>query len=158
MSNDFDDVFRPRKVEPTARFTLSSIPKIYSDKHAVLIGRHAGRTNKAYMNALMKIIRAEQSQSGGVSVAKLESNDAQARKLLAQHVIVGWENVNSRDGKPIACSADKVLAFFEKLAEPDQYPELVASNGPIERYFSDGENFRGAADEPVADGSALGEG
>lgn len=157
MPNDFDDVFKPRKLLTSQRFTLVGI-RVRSDSDVVLIGKHAGRGNKAYMNALLKRAKASDAQVGvSLTPDKLDLNDAEFRQMFSRHVLTGWENVNGPDGNPWPFNADRCLAFLNKLAQPDQYPELVVSSGPIDRYFSNGENFR-VDDDTRADASALGEG
>lgn len=156
MTTDFDLVIAPRKVRETARFVLADVPNPRSPdgKPMVLIGRHAGRTNPAYYNALIKVTHdRDQGDGSKLSLAKMESGDAAHYKLFARHVFTGWEEVLDADLKPIPYTPERGEAFLTMLGSRDRWPEIAGDNGTIDRYFSDADNFR---DEPIGSAEDLG--
>lgn len=152
--SDFEDVFAPLAPVGTARFALTGIA-VRSDKDVVLIGRHAGRSNRALTNAVLKMAKAQQGKLRASSTQQLAENDAMFARMFARYVLTGWENVYGSDGKPIPFTADKCEEFL--LALGAMRPGIAGAGGAIDQFFSDEDNFRPPGDE-APDALALGEG
>lgn len=143
---------RKSSIQPTARYSFDTISP---DRAApiTLIVRHAGDTNPAYWNALIKEASEGRSPVGG----RVDATSAHAARVdwadrAAATVVVGWENV-TEDGKPVPCTPDKVREFLGLLIEPG--PEALHDVfDHFRRWCADLDNFR----VPIAAPAVLGKG
>jgi hypothetical protein len=81
----------------------------------------AGGANKQFdkrMEALTKPIRRQLQNE----TAEAEQIDTIFRKLWAETVVLGWENVQDEDGKPIPFNVANCVALFDKL--PDLFADI----------------------------------
>ena len=80
-----------------------------------LIAR-AGGSNKKYTNRFQALMRPHQhaAQSG-----KMDEEVAKAilTKVMAETLILGWENVNDRNGDPIEFSVEECTKLLNDLPE-----------------------------------------
>lgn len=81
--------------------------------------RHAGQSNKPYMNAVArenaKNGATRRIQQGRMDNALAEQLRDQDRNLLPKHVVTGWEGVLDTSGKPVPYSQENAAAFFAAL-------------------------------------------
>lgn len=106
----FDDAdFAPLVADQTARFPLTElrIPRGNPD-HVWLVLKHAGESNPAYMAAV------KNAKFRGLSD---DAANALGDQLAARHVIVGWENVLDKAGKPLTYSVAGCVELLAKLRE-----------------------------------------
>lgn len=81
----------------------------------------AGGSNKAFSKALEKATRPYRKaiQSGLLDNG---TADRLYKDVFADTVILGWENVEGPDGKPLPFNRENVLKLFEDL--PDLFTDL----------------------------------
>lgn len=79
----------------------------------------AGENNKGYFNALL---RSQGSSRGRAKISAktisqetLDSFRDEDKKLYAQHIIKGWENVVDSSGKKVKFSVKEAESFLEQL-------------------------------------------
>lgn len=122
MSSNFDDdtLFGDLVPQGTIRVTLPEV-LVRSDKPLVLVMRHAGESNHAFMNAKRKMDNSLRSFG---DTPPPEVIRERLIGVFAKTVIVGWENANGKDGKPIPFSPDEVEACLLALVKRKR-PDLV---------------------------------
>lgn len=100
----------------TARFTLGGTG-VDGAPDVVLVCKPATEDNKAYTNARLKSAQGmvRGATNAGVTPEMLEESRDRERKLYADHVIKGWENVVDASGAPVPCDGKLVLEFLEAL-------------------------------------------
>lgn len=119
------------KSESTAELTLHWI--ILPDgKSPVLIGRHAGTSNKPYVNALLKT-GIKKAKKAKLSLETMNENRAADRALYPKHVITGWRDVTDSKMNQVKFSVEECASFFEQL--PDHVFDEVRG------FFADVDNF-----------------
>ncbi len=136
----------------TRRLELPEI-SVDSKRPVTLLVRHAGTTNRAWDNLMLRtpMRPATATPAAGQTPEQLaadrvaDRNDSRARTnaILAEAIIVGWENV-TEDGQPVAWSPAGTLRFMAELAE--HCPDVWAR---IQMFASSVSNFRGAEVDPV---------
>lgn len=142
----FDGLFDDLEAHGTVRFILTGV-KVRTPHDVVLVMKHAGHGNTAYLNGRRKIEAAARARSGPLSGADfLEA----FIPLFAKTVITGWEHVAAADGKPTPATAEQIEAFLTTLARkaPDLVEQALA-------FAIQPGNFR---DTPTASAEALGNG
>lgn len=135
---------RPARRNDTTEFKFHRL-SLSADKPITLQIRHLGSANKAYVDAAFtrKMDLAERPGS-----EQLAHDRDQDLADIAAFCVTEW-NV-TEDGKPAACTPDKVLAFF-KFALENGYDDEIASLRATVKVLA---NFR----EPLATGADLGKG
>ncbi len=114
-------------------------PNQFSAPVTTLIGKHAGRSNAAFLNASMK---AEGEYSTVITGRQLDERDLRNAELYARHAITGWEGPCLSDGTPATYSPERLMKLFAALVEQKR-PDVVLA---AMRYFADPDNFvEGAA-------------
>ena len=56
------------------------------------------------------------------------------KPAAARHLLVGWENIEDENGRPIAYSPEQALAFFSDPALADLYQFVLETAGENEVY------------------------
>ena len=56
------------------------------------------------------------------------------RKAVARHILVGWENIEDEQGKPIPYSAEKALEFLSDPALSEMYDFVLEVSASAELY------------------------
>lgn len=142
----FDGLFDHLEAHGTARFTLTGV-KVRSEKDLVLIVKHAGHGNTAWLNAKRKLDAALKARAGAAS-------DEEAIELIApvfaRTVVTGWENANGADGKQLQPTKENVTECL--LAIGRKAPDLVSQ---LVDYAATAANFR---DAPEVSAEQLGNG
>lgn len=133
------DLFEHLKPVGTVRYTLTGLHIPRDNPNPVVLElAHAGRSNAAYINAMMKIRQADGASHGDESsAAELDTSDVRQSKAFARHVVIGWHNV-VENGKPTACTPDRVeelLVMLIAAKRPDYVRGAVA-------FASNPDNFR----------------
>ena len=131
------DVSHLRPVH-TARLKLGVQINPHSAPTLTLIGKHAGRGNTAFLNAVMKI---EGEYSTALTAQHLDDGDEKRAELFARTVITDWEGPCDNDGKPVPYSPEKLMMVFSALIAAKR-PDVVAA---AFRFFADADNFTAAA-------------
>ena len=65
------------------------------------------------------------------------------KPAAAKHLLIGWENLEDKDGQPIKYSYEKALEFFNNPALSDLYDFVCETAGEHEVYRQD--NFEDSA-------------
>ena len=119
-----------------------------SNKPVVLVMKHAGETNRPYINAKRRVDSTLKSNSGPLQGARF-------RELLipifARHVIVGWENVVEDDGTTPPCTPEKIEEFLSFLASDEGGGADIVEFAM--GFAFEANNFR---DAPIGDARDLG--
>lgn len=103
--------------EGTAKYTLDGVHiPATNPKPVTLIGKFAGRANKAWWNA---VVNAPESNEGGVRTAdQADADDIESVKRATKYVITGWEDCLDESGKPYPYNpqdcADLLIEMIEK--------------------------------------------
>lgn len=137
----------------TAKFTLDAVGDIGGGHPPVLVVRHAGESNAAYWNAVLKHANDTRNRAGGrITKSSLEEDRTFEAKLFAKHVVTGWQFVHEDDGKGGTRPVD-----FDSLKCEEFLLELVASAPDIYKllraFVADPDSFRTSQS---IDGVALG--
>lgn len=122
------------EVDGTARCTVYSV-MMPNGENPVLIGKHAGDTNKAYLNAQLKIVsrNSKRLMQGRINAAVIEEQREEDRQLFPEYVITGWENVFDDAGKEVKFSQEHCRDFISAL------PNYIFEE--VRGFFSNPENF-----------------
>ncbi len=137
--SEFDDAFAPLEPKNTARLTLYGV-KCNGADDVVLIGKHVGPLNDKY--------QSESAKEAKKHAAGLAADDSPAKRalvgqifarLISRTALTGWENVCSRDGKPIPFTPEQGENFL--LALQKKRPKIAGSQGAIDRFFTNDDNF-----------------
>ncbi len=131
------DVSHLRPVK-TARFKLGFRVNEFSAPHIILTGKHAGRENAAFVNAIMKI---EGEYNAGMTGAQLDAADERRAEIFARTVFTGWEGPCTRDGKPAAYSVERFMMVARGLIAQNRPDALQV----VFRFFQDADNFTESA-------------
>lgn len=142
----FDGLFDDLEARGTARFTLTGV-KVRSDRDVVLIMKHAGHGNTAYLNARRKLDAQARARAGGMS--GLEMLELLI-PVFAKTVITGWEHVNEPGGGLTPATADNIVALLTALTK--KAPDVVEQ---AFGYAMTAANFR---DAPATSAEAVGNG
>lgn len=100
--------------------------------------RPATEANRPYFNAVLRSSGKgllKRMRGGRLNAEALAESRAQDRKLFAEFVVRGWENVVDGDGVAVPFSRENVEGFLEALPA-DLFDELRA-------FCSNPDNFRG---------------
>lgn len=136
-SNPFD--FSYLKPQGTATYTLEGVHVPPDNPEPVkLHGKHAGRSNKAYMNALLS--EPESREGGARTPEQMDEDDRKLAKRLARTVLTGWSNV------PMDFSGDLAERLLLSLIDNER-PDAVRG---AYIFFSDADRF-GANTAAVAE-------
>ncbi len=105
-------------------------------KNPTLIGKHAGDSNKPYMNALLQGSTKQRKliQNNIITVGMLDENRDNDRVLFPIHVLTGWKDVCGGDGKDVEFSRDECADFIAALPN-DAFDE-------VRNHFGNAANFR----------------
>ena len=125
------------KASETLRFTLDVVFVPESNpRPVVLLLRYAGRSNAALVNAAAK---APGAPVTGTAAEQANAGDLRLTTLYAKHVVVGWEDVTTEDGTPIAYTAElgeELLRFLVIDEErPDIFRALVFVANDADRFM-----------------------
>ncbi len=127
MPNPFD--FSHLKPQGTAKYTLDGVIMAGQPAPVRLIGKHAGRSNAAYMNA---VLSEPEGRDGGAKTAEqMDEDDRKLAKRLARYVLTGWENV------PLAFTPELCEQMLVNLID-NQRPDLVRA---AFIFFADADRF-----------------
>lgn len=129
------DHLRPTEL---ARFKLGVQPNPKSAPFITLIGKYAGRSNHAFINAVMRL---EGEYNTELTAQQLDAGDEKRAELFARHVITDWEGPCDSDGKPVPYSPELLMRVFRALIAAKR-PDVVAA---AFRYFNDADNFTASA-------------
>ncbi|MDB5490361.1 MAG: hypothetical protein JWO78_210 [Micavibrio sp.] len=99
--------------------------------------KRAGGGNKAYTKCLAETLAPVRQQLADDTLPESEGDNLMAQ-VFADTIIVGWENVRDRKGKPLAYTRENVVMMLTDL--PELFRELQA-------FASNLANFRKAAIE-----------
>jgi len=135
---------RPVKL---ARLTLGVQVNAKSAPRLTLIGKHAGRSNAPFVNAIMKL---DGEYSTTLSPSQLDASDARRGEIFARHVFTDWEGPCLDDGSPAPYSPELMMAVIEGLLDAKRADVVAAAF----RYFADADNFTEGAIAVEAVGKA----
>ena len=124
------------KSESTAELTLHWI-LLPNGKSPVLIGRHAGTSNKPYVNALLKK-GIRKGKKVKLTFETMNENRTADRALYPKFVITGWRDVTDSKMKDVKFTEDECASFLEQL--PDHIFDEVRG------FFADVDNFADVLD------------
>jgi hypothetical protein len=120
---------------PTGKTAEYPLYDIEQEKTPVLIVKHAGDTNKGYMNQVIKETR-KKSRNKNLSHKTLEQSRKQDKDLYPKYVVVGWENVLDKDGNEAPFNGENCHAFLDAL--PDfMFDELRVFAADISSFMDD---------------------
>ena len=88
--------------------------------------RRSGRRNAAYLKALEKA--AKPYKNIGLDNLDAETDAKIMRNVLAEAVIVGWENVQLVDGENLEFSRENVLCVLEELPDLQDFISARAAD------------------------------
>jgi len=131
------DVSHLRPIK-TARLKLGVQVNAKSAPHITLIGKHAGRSNAAFVNAIMKL---EGEYNTTLTARQLDAGDERRAEVFARHVITDWEGPCMDDGSPAPYSAEHMMAVFSALIAEKRSDVVSAAF----RFFADADNFTDGA-------------
>jgi hypothetical protein len=115
----------------------------FSNPITTLIGKHAGRGNAAFINAIMKL---DGEYSTVLTARQLDDGDLRRAEVFARTVITDWDGPRTKDGTPAAYTPERLMKYFTALIEAKRSDVVVAAL----RYFADPDNFvEGAAASEV---------
>ncbi len=119
----------------TSECTLYAVV-LPNGKNPVFIGRHAGETNKPYINAILQgsTKTRKMVQANLITAGMLAENRDQDRALFPLHVITGWRDVCDASGVDVEFTRDECAEFIAALPD-DQFDEL-------RNHFASPSNFR----------------
>lgn len=122
-----------------ADYTVSGVVLREGAEPVILVGRHAGETNKPYFNALLKTAaqNAERLVAGTVDTEVLRRNREQDRKLYPAYVITSWAYVYDAGGNEVPFTEEACVDLFSKL--PDHIIDKARN------FFASATNFTHAA-------------
>lgn len=129
--------FSHLKPQGTASYTLDGVVMEGQSAPVKLIGKHAGRSNKAYMNAMLA--EPDGREGGARTAEQMDEDDRKLAKRLARYVLVGWENV------PLAFNAKDAEDLLLNLIDNER-PDLVRSAFV---FFADADRFGSAPSAEV---------
>lgn len=131
-----------------ARFTLDGVHVPPSNPlPVILIGKHAGRSNASFVNAIMT---APEGREGGARTAtQLDADDLDSARRIAGHVLTDWEHVEDEVGAPLPFTATAAEDLFRALIDAKR-PDYVRA---ALLFFADADRFRAG---PVIEASTLG--
>ena len=121
--------------EKLSEFTLYSIT--LGNANPVLIGRHAGESNKPFFNELLKTQakNAKRVIKGSMNSKMLEENREEDLILFPKFVLVDWNNVIDAKGKLVPFNPENCSEFLLKL------PNHIFDE--VRAHFANGDNFIG---------------
>lgn len=81
----------------------------------------AGGANKAYTKRMEALVKPYRRQIQNETIDRVVL-DGIVKQVFAETVLLGWQNVEDKDDKPITFSAANALKLFEDL--PDLYADI----------------------------------
>jgi hypothetical protein len=81
----------------------------------------AGGSNKLYASRLEALTKGYRTQIESGAIEK-STVDRIMRQVYADTVVLGWENVEDKDGKPLEFNKDNVIQLFTDL--PDLFDDV----------------------------------
>jgi len=89
--------------------------------------------NVAYLESMRKIMepRRKTIREGGMEIEELQDL---LKQVQAKTVLLGWENIEDKDGESIAYSSDQALAFFNDPELRDFYTFVVTQSENMENF------------------------
>ncbi len=79
--------------------------------------KHAGRSNRAYTQAIIDANAKGGQKRRAQTIDALDDGLNLDRRLFPKHVIVGWDRVQDSEGKPIPYGANVCLEFLKALPD-----------------------------------------
>lgn len=122
------------EIAGTARCTLYAIA-MPNGESPVLIGKHAGDSNKPYLNANLKLVsrNSKRLMQGRINAAVVEEQRQDDRVLFPEHVIIGWENVFNDNNESVPFTLENCRDFLNAL------PDYIFDE--VRGFFTNPENF-----------------
>lgn len=133
----FDDAdFEALRADQTARFTLHElhIPR-GNPKPVTLLVKHAGESNDGYARGVKNLKFRAMSE---------EESTRAVDQITARYVIVGWEDVLTKAGTPIAYTNEGGLELLTKLRDMKRRDWINA----LAAFCGNGANFTAASLDP----------
>ena len=89
--------------------------------------------NVAYLESMRKIMepRRKTIREGGMEIEELQDL---LKQVQAKTVLLGWENIEDKDGESIAYSSDQALTFFNDPELRDFYTFVVTQSENMENF------------------------
>ena len=117
-----------------------------------LIGVFAGKSNKAFTNAVVRrdSLRAKMRKAKNQSYDTIQEARKDDEEIFAQHIITGWKNVFFESGKPAKFTPENVATLLAAFPD-DVFDE-------VREFFCDPESFRDSDTLTSADAEELGNG
>jgi hypothetical protein len=114
-----------RKFGTDSNVETAGVVLDYGEGVKIRIAR-AGGANKAYLKALERLSRKYRRQ---IQLDILDEETAREvfRAIYAETIVIGWEGVTGREGKPIEFSRENCIKLFEDL--PDLFADIQAQAG-----------------------------
>lgn len=122
----FDAWMKPRQVKEGSTIEYHMLDLVFQDGTSpVLIGKHVGKSNPGYVAALTKI-------EGKAKTRRFtEEESAQAfAELYADHVIVGWKNMQDSNGKEVEYNRDDCISILLDLPDYDMQGLVTFFSNP----------------------------
>jgi hypothetical protein len=126
----------------TAKFSMAMATPGPNGFRPVIIGRPASHENRAYRDEMLYDIGERFRASGGrvqLSADQMDQTRAKSRKMYAQFVICGWENVFDASGQEVPFSGEAATQFIAAL------PDWIFDE--MRHFFEEPANFK----TPLAD-------
>ena len=91
----------------------------------ILIGRHAGRSNKGFTSAMLRKEAANiRNRSKKITVSMLDRNRDEDQVIYSDHVLTGWRNCFDADGKVSPFSSSNCLDLL-KAVDDFQLQDII---------------------------------
>jgi hypothetical protein len=134
------DQFDFSKLEVTQQTIWVELPEV-APKARVCV-RTATEANPHYFNAMMKRsgMRARRMvRTDRISIEDAQQNRSEDRELFPRYVLVNWDGITDKAGKPVPFAEDAVREFCAKL--PDWLFDRVRNAAATpERFLPEGED------------------
>lgn len=89
--------------------------------------------NAAYLEMMRKIMepRRKTIREGGMELEELQDL---LKQVQAKTVLLGWENIEDKEDKPIKYSSEQALAFFNDPELRDFYTFVITQSENMENF------------------------
>lgn len=95
----------------------------------------ASISNRAYRDAVEMILKPHMNRIRHNLMPAEERLDL-LKPAIAQHILIGWDNIEDDNGQKIPYSAAKALEFFKDPTLEDFFSFVVSTAGESEAYRS----------------------